>query len=77
MLIKVKKNLHGLFLHQNTPFKPIGEKHNGKKLFWTTLLNKLFSLDSRSLGSLVVHVLLRFYDKSGYFYEKTKISKKK
>ena len=33
MLIKVKKNLHGLVLHQNAPFKPLGEKHIGKKFF--------------------------------------------
>ena len=33
MLIKVKKNLRGLVLHQNTPFMPLGEKHIGKKFF--------------------------------------------
>ena len=41
MLIKVKKNLRGLFLHQITPFKLLGEKHIGKKFFWTTLLVKM------------------------------------
>ena len=33
MLIKIKRKLHGLFLHQNTPFKFLGEKHMGKKFF--------------------------------------------
>ena len=37
MLIKVKENLHGLFMHQSTPFKPLGTKHLGKKFFGTTL----------------------------------------
>ena len=33
MFIIVKKNLHGLFLLQNTPFKPLGETHIEKKFF--------------------------------------------
>ena len=33
MLIKIKKNLHGLFSHQKTPFNPFGVKHIGKKFF--------------------------------------------
>ena len=33
MLIKIKRNLHRLFLHQNTPFKFLGEKYIGKKFF--------------------------------------------
>ena len=33
MLIKVKKNLRGLFLHQIIPFKLLGEKRTGKKFF--------------------------------------------
>ena len=28
-----QKNLRGIFLHQNTLFKPLGEKHTGKKFF--------------------------------------------
>ena len=34
MLIKVKNYLRGLFLHQSTFFKPLGEKHSGKKFFF-------------------------------------------
>ena len=33
MLIKVKKNLHELFLHQNTPFKTVGENYIDKRFF--------------------------------------------
>ena len=33
MLIKLKRNLLRLFLHQNTPFKLLEEKHNIKKIF--------------------------------------------
>ena len=40
MFIKIKKNVHGLFLHQKTLFKLLGVKHIGKKFFFsTTLIN--------------------------------------
>ena len=53
MSIKVKKNLQGLFLHQNTPFELFEEKHIRNKFFLNYSNKHCYGISAASLNQML------------------------